>query len=166
MDMGLYTDTRCIVEYKGSVSVEKVLGNIIMEAGSGDHSGDNNNNNDDTNDDTTYLYNSYAESLAAWDSAFEIFKICQPCLAYDLRNVGWNNDDDANRGSNYESYTNHSTGTYNWDDFDCYDDAGYTNVNQVCGCLFCLLFVLSLCRPTILVSPSTLTSLYTHPYSA
>mmetsp|Transcript_29422 Transcript_29422/g.33848 ORF Transcript_29422/g.33848 Transcript_29422/m.33848 type:complete len:486 (+) Transcript_29422:98-1555(+) len=45
----------------------------------------------------------------AFNSAHSIFKICQPCIAYSLENMY---DDDG------------------WEQFDCNDDAGYTNVNQ------------------------------------
>ena len=133
MTLGLYTDTRCIVEYvnQGSddpITVENVLGNIIVEGGSG--SGDNDG------DDASAQYETLEEALAAWDSAFDIFKICQPCVAHDLENVGYNTDDDASKGSNYGNYnTDDDNNNGGYSDFDCYDDADYTNVNQVCDLL-------------------------------
>jgi len=138
MTIGLYTDTRCVEElHSDSISVESVVGNLLMEAGSGDGSGDQ-------NDDDASKYDTLEESFAAWDSAFAKFKICQPCVAHDLTNVGYNTDDDASKGDGYWTYNSkydddaYYDDQYNADDggggdysdFDCYDDAGYTNVNQ------------------------------------
>jgi hypothetical protein len=126
--VALYTDTRCTNQYvpqgyNDPLTVENVLGNIIINGGSG-KSRDNNQGGDTT-------YSTLSEALNAWDSAFDIFKICQPCIAYDRFNVGWNNDDDSSKGSNYYNYNGNDGGGSNYNDFDCYDDAGYTNVNQV-----------------------------------
>ena len=84
---------------------------------------------------TTKGKNRMEEFLAAWDSAFFIFKICQPCIAHDLNNVGYGYDDDSMKGSSYGTYTygyDDDNNNYNngGADFDCYDDADYTNVNQ------------------------------------
>jgi hypothetical protein len=81
MTFGLYTDARCMEEYDGSISLQTVLGNILLEGGSHDS---NDKNNYDTSDYTL------AQSLATWDSIFDAWKICQPCVAYDLNNVGYN----------------------------------------------------------------------------
>ena len=60
----------------------------------------------------------------------------------DLENVGYSYDDDSMRGNNYGKYWYGSDDNYNdgynenGADFDCYDQADYTNVNQVssvCG---------------------------------
>jgi len=127
MTIGLYTDTRCMEEYTGSMTAEDLLGNILLEGGSGDGSQDGNQ------DDDTYTTSSLAESLQVWDSTFDTWKICHPCVAYDLNNVGYNADDDSMRGSSYNTYGyDDDGGNYNQqEDFDCYDDADYTNVNQV-----------------------------------
>lgn len=126
--VGLYTDTRCTVEYVSQgqndpITVENVVGNIILNGGSGKSRDNNGNNGDDATPSTL------EEAQALWDSAFDIFKICQPCIAYDLTNVGKNTDDDYAKYYNYYYYYNNDDG--GGDDFDCYDDAGYTNVNQV-----------------------------------
>lgn len=96
--IGLYTDTRCVQEYQRTgkndpISIENVVGNFL-EDGSGD-SGDNGGNGDDA------VYTNLESSMAAWDSAFDIFKTCQPCVAYDLNNVGYTYDDDGMHGSTY-----------------------------------------------------------------
>lgn len=139
--MGLYTDTRCVEEYVSQgdddpITVENVVGNVLAEGGSGD------NNNEDNDDD--YYEDSFAGSLARWDDALDTFRICQPCVAYDVNNWGYNLDDDANKGSAYGTYRYgydddyrynyyYGNGNAQGSDFDCYDDADYTNVNQVSG---------------------------------
>jgi hypothetical protein len=143
--VGLYTDTRCVKAYQSlgkddPITVENVLGNVLANSGnSRDHnSGDKNNNNNDNSASTS----TFSESLATWDSAFDKFKICQPCVAYDRYNYGYSANDDSYRGSNYGTYRYgydvddwvwyyYYSQKYGGNDFDCYDDAGYTNVNQV-----------------------------------
>jgi hypothetical protein len=98
--LGLYTDTRCIQEYQKTgdddpITIANVMGNFL-EDGSGDSGdGDDGGGGDDAVD------TNLASSMAAWDSAFDIFKTCQPCLAHDLNNVGYNYDDDSMYGSTY-----------------------------------------------------------------
>lgn len=63
-----------------------------------------------------------------WDSAFDVWHTCHPCVAHDLENTGgdkYYGDDDGNNGRKLG-------GEYSaqGDVFECYDDAGYTNVNQ------------------------------------
>jgi hypothetical protein len=106
--IGLYTDTQCIKEYDNhdsSVTLESVVGNFFLNRGG---SGDNNYD---------FSGDSLEQSQARWDSAFGAFHICHPCVAYDLENYD---------GTKYYGY-----GDGNGDIFDCYDDADYTNVNQV-----------------------------------
>ncbi|CAB9504054.1 expressed unknown protein [Seminavis robusta] len=135
--IGLYTDTRCIEEYVSTgdddpITVENVVGNVLGEGGSGDN---NNNNNNGGGDET------FASALEQWDYSLETFRICQPCVAYDVHNYGYNLDDDENRGENYGTYRYgydddyrynyyYGNGNAQGEDFDCYDDADYTNVNQ------------------------------------
>jgi hypothetical protein len=127
---GLYTDTRCVKEYQTSgkddpITPENVLGNILVDGGSGDHSNDRNKNNGGD-----AAYDTFDESLSAWDDAFDIFKLCQPCVAHDLYNYGYSGN--GMYGSSYGQYSYGNDDGYNGkgDDYDCYDDAGYTNVNQ------------------------------------
>ena len=101
--LALYTDERCIEEYQSTgnndpINIENVIGNILLEGGSGDGSGDNNYYNYDFSDE----YDTLEASLEAWDSAFDIFKICQPCIAHDLLNYGY--DGSGNKGENYGKY--------------------------------------------------------------
>eukprot|EP00590_Aulacoseira_subarctica_P007695 CAMPEP_0172418252 /NCGR_PEP_ID=MMETSP1064-20121228/4771_1 /TAXON_ID=202472 /ORGANISM="Aulacoseira subarctica , Strain CCAP 1002/5" /LENGTH=633 /DNA_ID=CAMNT_0013157107 /DNA_START=225 /DNA_END=2126 /DNA_ORIENTATION=- len=71
--LGLYTDNMCSQEYEGSVKYD-----VFALAGS---------------EEWHWVY---------FNEAMNVYKQCQPCLAYDLA----------------------------YDGFDCYDKAGYTNCNQ------------------------------------
>lgn len=126
---GLYTDTKCIEDYTGDTQVEDILGNFLLggSGGSADYGYDFNS-----------MYSNFDDALAAWHSAFDAWRICQPCLAHDLENVGYGYDDDSMHGPNYGKYWYGNDDYYNDDvinengaNFDCYDAADYTNVNQV-----------------------------------
>lgn len=80
--LGLYTDSRCLQVYGGEMDVWDTLGAYYEGSGSGDG-------------------NNLQESFETWNSAFDIYKQCQPCVAYNLDNG-----------------------------FECEDLAGYQNVNQ------------------------------------
>jgi hypothetical protein len=110
MSAGLYTDESCIIEYQTTSSsdtntVENILGNFLIEGGSGDGGGD-------------YDNLSFYEAMGMWEWGMDHFKICQPCVAYNLRNVNGGN------GQYDDDYM------IQGDNFDCYDQADYTNVNQ------------------------------------
>ena len=115
MAAALYTDTKCTVEYQPTSSddpntVENILGNFLIN-GNGDGG-----NSQDNNGDYDFSNLSFNQAMSLWEYGFEHFKICQPCVAYNLQNVGdAYYDDDANQGA---------------DNFDCYDQADYTNVSQ------------------------------------
>ena len=108
--VGIYTDTKCVQEYHGPLSVNQVVGGDFFEQGSG------------SGGDYEQYYGAltYSEAQELWDSAFNIFAICQPCIAYDLQNYY---SDQYGQGQNY--YYNNGG-----DDFSCDDQAGYTSVNQ------------------------------------
>ena len=65
----------------------------------------------------------YKEAIDTWNERMNVFKVCQPCVAYNLysgrdgkehgRFLGGNQGDGEERQF-----------------YNCYDDAGYTNVNQ------------------------------------
>lgn len=106
--LALYTDERCIQEYQSRgkndpITIENVIGNILVEGdGSGDGSQDYGEDYDFASE-----YGTLEASLAAWDSAFDIFKFCQPCVAHDLENYGYSG---GNQGDNYGKYN------YGYDD--------------------------------------------------
>jgi hypothetical protein len=90
MGLGLYVDAACTQSYEGrSVKLENMV--------------------------DSYSGASIDDHINSWNSAFGIFKKCQPCKAYSL--------------------TASSDGNYDGDDvygglFQCDDKAGYLNVNQ------------------------------------
>ena len=92
------TDEQCITEYPSYTDfVESILGNVFLDAGS-QHSGDN-------DDAVTYDFSSdtLSESMDRWDSAFDVWHYCHPCIAHDLENTGGNKytDDDDGYGDYY-----------------------------------------------------------------
>jgi hypothetical protein len=63
----------------------------------------------------------YGSGLKKWNDGLEAFKVCQPCKAYNLKNT-------YASSNYYGSYSDSSDPNQGY--FQCYDDAGYTNVNQ------------------------------------
>lgn len=130
--VGLYLDAQCIIDYSSETDVvEEILGNYFIENQGSHDSGDSGNYD--------YSSDSLEESLARWNSAFDVWRTCHPCVAHDLENTA---------GTKYTSSYYYYNGNYYYDDdanrrdlggeysakgeiFECYDDAGYTNVNQV-----------------------------------
>jgi hypothetical protein len=78
MDVGVYTDAQCIQDYTGE---ESHLALIEKEYKNNNDDGDGQDDDDDLLSLETYI--------EKWNDAFNIFKYCQPCRAYDL---GWNTD--------------------------------------------------------------------------
>jgi hypothetical protein len=108
------------------VTVENVVGNFLMTHGGNSHCGDN-------KEESSTNYQALSEASAA-------LKALSHCVAYDYYNYGYSANDDAYRGSNYNTYRYGYDDDYAWNyyyskkyssnDVDCYDDADYTNVNQ------------------------------------
>lgn len=116
--VGLYTDTQCVVDYPADTeTVESIVGNIFQNANSHD-SGDG-----------TYDFSgdTLAESMDRWDSAFDVWRVCHPCVAHDLENVNGTKylDDDDDYYWWYNRRGERKLGgEYNaqGDTFECYDD--------------------------------------------
>ena len=146
--VGLYTDVYCLEEHPADTdTIESIVGNIF-QGGSGG-SGDNYNYD--------FSQESFAESLDRWNSAFDTWHTCHPCIAYDIENLDGTKYaascyDDDNYQYNYDDQYNYNQrnrkdirdrrelgGEYcaEGDIFECYDDAGYTGVNQVCRLIVC-----------------------------
>lgn len=95
MTYGLYTDSTCKYEYElPDADVESIAKKMGLL---------------------------YGEYLQTWNDGLEVFKVCQPCRAYNLRNDYVT--DDYNDGYSYYNDPNEGY-------FQCNDDADYTNVNQ------------------------------------
>ena len=111
--LGLYTDNRCKYDYTGTErDITQVLQNIVNNQ-------DNNNNNNNNNNNDYGTIADLESSLAQWNDAFDVYKICQPCKAYDL---GYNPDIKQGNRQGEDDDAGYQ--------FDCYDDADYINVNQ------------------------------------
>lgn len=141
VSVGMYSDDECTIDTGMSLSkIESMIGNVIANGGSGDHhrrklGGDY----------------SLSQSVELFNKGLATWSICRPCIAHDLLNYNgkvyagmcyddgyYGGDDDKNSYYNY--YSN-----YNYVDdqvaggehcpkgakYECYDKAGYTNVNQV-----------------------------------
>lgn len=98
LGVGLYTDERCRYDYTGKMDTSEVISQV-----GGDIS-------------------DLEQSLSNWNDAFDVYKVCQPCKAY---NLGYNSD--LNEGKGDREGGDQENGG---DAFDCYDDADYVNVNQ------------------------------------
>jgi hypothetical protein len=71
----------------------------------------------------------WEEYIEQWNEAMSTWKICQPCRAYSTsQNYDNDNHDDHRFLENNE---NDGEGDEEQWGYNCYDDAGYTNVNQV-----------------------------------
>ena len=128
--LALYTDTECIDEYSSNANtVESILGNLFNNAGD-DHEGDNPEGEEKEND---YSGESLSESLSRWNSAFDMWHYCHPCVAHDVENT------DGSKYAQYMGYDDayyvddYSDDYYNrrklgWESkpkgniFECYDD--------------------------------------------
>lgn len=123
--LGLYTDDRCSQDYDGELDVVEVLANYAnSDAYEGGSEGYESNMYDDDEEggeqdgDREYTVATLSKELEAWNDAFDIYKKCQPCMAYDL-SYNPNNNKDGNENNGDSSKL-----------FDCIDDADYTSVNQ------------------------------------
>jgi len=118
--VGLYTDTECLVDYSVTTDeMEDIIGNLFVDGGG---SGSQDENYDFSSD-------SLSDSMDRWHSAFDVWHTCHPCVAYDIENL-----DGTKYTSNGDDYYGRRElgGEYSaqGETFECYDDAGYTNVNQ------------------------------------
>jgi hypothetical protein len=102
MTYGLFTDAKCSMDYHGD---EVTMESVLLES-------------EDSHDDSGLLSLEY---LDQWNEAMEIYKVCQPCRAYSLKNNNKNNNNQNNNDDDYDP----NNGL-----FQCSDAAGYTNVNQ------------------------------------
>ena len=72
--------------------------------------------------------------LDGWNRAMDLFKICQPCRAYSLDpNAQQNQEQSGSGNEKFRILENENDGEGDEEPYgyNCYDDAGYTNCNQV-----------------------------------
>ena len=81
-------------------------------------------------DDTGYTAaETWKEAIATWNEKMSYFKVCQPCVAYNLFSEQSNNKKER-KGRFLGGNQNNDGNGYERKRYNCYDDAGYTNVNQ------------------------------------
>merc|ERR1719217_227453 len=137
ISFGLYTDEACIESYSTDLdTIESIIGNKFTQDNGSHHSGSGDNGDYDFSDE------SLEESMERWNAALDVWRICHPCVAHDIENTAGDmyTDDGYNNGynNNYYNWYNYGGrkrklgGEYSaqGDIFECYDDAGYTSVNQ------------------------------------
>jgi len=137
MGLALYTDNECLEEYSTTTHhMESIVGNIFANAA--------NHHSNDYQDDDAYENLSLKKALSKWDDAFKVWHTCHPCVAHDLENYDGTKyvDNDAYGRKLHGGGGGESDPT--GEKFECHDDAGYTNVNQVrviyvCFYLLCIL---------------------------
>ena len=102
MTYGLYTDNICKTDYEGKdVTPEQVA---------------------------KYMGLLYGDTLEMWNEAMEAYKVCQPCMAYNLLNTKQNNPTYSYSDGGENDYYYYNDVNYGY--FQCIDDADYVNVNQ------------------------------------
>ena len=108
MTFGLYKDASCSTEHSGNIDPVKVVAQEFYAKNGYNYT----NANDQGEEHGTIA--TLADDLKSWNDAFDVFKKCQPCKAYDLN---WKSNN---------QYHDSDDGTA----FACHDDAGYNSVNQ------------------------------------
>jgi hypothetical protein len=151
MSIGLYTDDRCVYEYTGTMmTAHDVVKGMVCGGYVQNNEGGNGVDLETVCGNETYVYGQYQEddddqddnygniwsledNLQTWNDAFDVYKQCQPCKAYDLTNFVAGRGYQANAtGDRYDNNKNQDEQDDDEDaDFTCNDDAGYDNVNQV-----------------------------------
>jgi hypothetical protein len=125
ISIGLYTDTACIVEYEGNTpTIDQVIISVVDY--DEDEGGDDYYAAYATAAPTDFKASLYEleKTMDKWNHAFDVYKQCQPCKAYDLSNYV------AGKGNKWARKLDEDEEDED-EDFDCHDDAGYVDVNQV-----------------------------------
>jgi len=74
----------------------------------------------------------YEAAIEAWNLKMSTFKVCQPCVAYNLGQTS-SNRRNGRRAQNRKRHLGDNENDGDGEEqshYNCYDDAGYTNVNQ------------------------------------
>lgn len=132
--IGVYTDAYCMQRASNSMTIQSYIEMYYS------------NNNDDDGANTekgTQIARAYTRALEQWNEQMNIYKTCQPCRTYTLYKFNVDDDDDVDgsgSGSGDERarellldriLENDGEGDSEQWGYDCYDDAGYQNCNQV-----------------------------------
>lgn len=111
MTLAIYKDSGCTIS--SNMDLTKYLVKLYQSKG--------------YYDDTGYTAaQTWKEAIATWNEKMSYFKVCQPCVAYNLFSEQSNNK----RERKGRFLGNNDGDGYERKRYNCYDDAGYTNVNQ------------------------------------
>ena len=138
--IGVYLDDKCTQPSKKTSLQDyielfyKVGGGNAADNNSGDNSRDDNSEEEEVLDGKQrgkQMAKAWMKALKKWNQHMNIYKTCQPCRAYSLSSSGGNAYDNNNNYNNYRFLNEDGEGDSEQWGYDCYDDAGYTNCNQV-----------------------------------
>ena len=130
--IGIYMDAYCMQRAPNSMTIQSYIELYYS------------NNNDDDGADGgqgTQIARAYTRALEQWNEQMNIYKTCQPCRTYTL--YKFNVDDDVDGSGSWSGderarellldriLENDGEGDSEQWGYDCYDDAGYQNCNQV-----------------------------------
>ena len=116
--MGIFVDDKCVEESDISF-FEYVVMYYTSYYGSSEQG-----------EEVSALWNS---TISTWNDSMNVYKICQPCRAYDLGKYAEKDQSSGEESKDDERrfLENDGEGDSEQWGYDCYDDAGYTNCNQV-----------------------------------
>ena len=122
MTLGIYSDKSCTI-----LSRQMTLTKYIVRLYQ--------NSNYYSSEKGYEVASMYEQAIQNWNDSMEFFKVCQPCKAYNLN--GGDDESASSHGSNdHRGRKLRFLGEDNDGDgeeqerFNCFDEAGYTNVNQ------------------------------------
>lgn len=99
INIGLYVDNNCTQEYNGPLTTQEVLKGMVCGGyvdGGNDHNWNCGGSSTGSSSGSSSSHYSLQDHLQQWNAAFDAFKQCQPCRAYDLTSLGV-------AGKNYQS---------------------------------------------------------------
>ena len=119
--LGIYSDSQCTVVAQDMSVEDYIIQYYKVQEG------------DETKGQV--IADAWTKVLKRWNHHMGVYKVCQPCRAYDLSrsagneygNLYYNDNDNQQR----RRLDNDGGGDDEQWGYNCYDDAGYTNCNQV-----------------------------------
>ena len=112
MTIGVFSDEKCTDESTTTTFSDYVVMYYVYNYGSEDKG--------------TSAALSWEYTFEMWNEYMNTYKICQPCRAYSL-----NKSEQSSENGEGRYLENDGEGDEEQWGYTCYDDAGYTNCNQV-----------------------------------
>jgi hypothetical protein len=111
MTVAIYSDSYCTKE-SSKMDLTEYMVKLYQSKGYYDNTG-------------WTVAETWKEAIATWNEKMSYFKTCQPCVAYNRFSEQTNNKREMK-----DRLLNNDGEGYERQRYNCYDDAGYTNVNQ------------------------------------